>query len=186
MARQQMALQLGRPNWSDENLSGLPEQNNRLWGMVEQYTGHPLLIDFLAKLIDARDVQARDPVALARAIQDYSAYHIKFFRERPERFQSPMRTIAWGIGDCDDKSIFIGASIRSFRIPCRLTILRLLVDGERVGHVYPEAWLGESWVPLESVRPVPWGHNPAVIAAKRDYLVKREFVGDSPEPGRYA
>lgn len=192
MMRRRVAQQLGRPNWEDSELSGLTEQNSRLWGMVEQYTGHPLLIDILARLIDAYNVPARDPEALAKAIQHYSAHHIKFFRERPERFQSPMRTVAWGIGDCDDKSIFVAASLRSFRVPVRLVILRLLIKDPKtrkkkpVGHVYPEAYLDGEWVALESVRPYPWGHDPAAVAKARGILAGKEIIGDKAESGAYA
>jgi hypothetical protein len=194
-----MAEQMTRPNWSDEDLSGVKEQNRRLWGMVDKYTGHPLLLDFLADLIRAYNVPGRDPIALVKAIQDYSATEIKFFRERPERFQSPMRTIIWGFGDCDDKAILVGAAVRTFRVPVRLAILRLALPrlGEngkadprlppvKVGHVYPEAWMDDAWIPLESVRPYPWGHDPSLIAAQRGFLKQRETIGDKPEIGAYA
>lgn len=185
-ARRRVEQQIGRPGWSDEKLPNLDNQTRRLWGMVESYTGHPFLVDFLSELIRAYKVPARDPKAFVKAIQDYSVEHIKFFRERPERFASPLRTIAWGIGDCDDKSILIAAATRTFRIPTRLTILRLSVKGQRMGHVYPEVYLSGKWIPVESVRKYPWGHNPADVARSRGMLVKTERIGDKAELGSYA
>ena len=106
---------LQKPSWYMEDVPGGPAgQRKRLWKEVVKYTGHPLLVDWAAKLIRKYDVPERDDAALARAVQVYSQDHIKFFREAPERFASPMRTIAWGIGDCDDKSLFIAAVLRSF------------------------------------------------------------------------
>ena len=179
---------LGAPNWSEKNVKNFPEQNKELWRCVLESTGDPLLLHFLSALIREYRIPARDPDALARAIQLYSAEHIQFFRERPERFQSAARTVAWGIGDCDDKSIFVAASLRTFRVPARLTILRLVIDGEPTGHVYPEYWSEdqEKWIPLDSVRVFPVGHNPAVIAAERGFLEKIERIGDKEDPGFHA
>jgi len=165
-----------------------------LWAAVVTDTGHPLLVHFLARLIDISRVPARDPVRLARALQLYSARKIKFFRERPERFQSALRTIAWGIGDCDDKARFIAASLRTFRIPVRLKFLHLTLPGGQVlGHVYPQAWLPtrngasgnraltSSWVALESVREYPLGYDPETKARALGYGVKVTYIGDPGE-----
>lgn len=156
----------------------------RLWKGVEDDTGNPLLVHFLAKLIDVARVPARDPVALARALQLYSALNIKFFRERPERFQSAVRTVAWGIGDCDDKARFIAASLRTFRVPVRLKFLHLtLPNGLQMGHVYPEAWLPypgpeSRFVALESVREYPLGYDPEIRARERGYKVVSHVIGE--------
>lgn len=147
---------------------------------------------FLAKLIDVARVPERDPVKLARAVQLYSARRIKFFRERPERFQSALRTIVWGIGDCDDKARFIAACLRTFRIPVRLKILHLtmpkVIDPRTkkpmvLGHVYPQAWLQlpgqkSQWVSLESVREYPMGYDPEKRAIERGFGVRVTYVGD--------
>lgn len=166
-----------------------------LWQAVETDTGHPLLVHFLARLIDVARVPARDPIALSRAVQLYSARRIKFFRERPERFQSAIRTIAWGIGDCDDKARFIAASLRTFRIPVALKFLHLTIPpkpGSTVktpqilGHVYPLAWLEypkapARWVALESVREYPMGYDPEIRAIEKGYTVKASIIGDKGE-----
>ena len=159
----------------------------RLWQAVEHDTGNPLLVHFLARLIDVARVPARDPVRLARAVQLYSARKIKFFRERPERFQSAMRTVAWGIGDCDDKARFVAASLRTFRVPVRLTFLFLSLPGNRpVGHVYPEAWIPypgpeSQWVPLESVREYPMGYDPTKKAQSKGFQTRVFSIGDKGE-----
>lgn len=150
-----------------------------LWTAVEADTGHPLLVHFLARLIDVARVPPRDPGLLARAVQLYSARKIKFFRERPERFQSAIRTIAWGIGDCDDKARFVAASLRTFRIPIRLKFLHMtLPNGQPLGHVYPEAWIDSDWLPLESVREYPLGYDPELRALEKGLAVKSFVIGD--------
>lgn len=158
-----------------------------LWKAVEADTGDPLLMHFLARLIEAANVPARDPIALARAVQLYSARKIKFFRERPERFQSAVRTVVWGIGDCDDKARFIAASLRSVRIPVVLKFLHMtLPDGRLLGHVYPMAWLEypkapAKWVALESVREYPMGYDPENRAREKGLKVSSFIIGDKGE-----
>lgn len=181
-----LASQLGPVKWHYRDIKTRPELLRALWGVIQEYSGNPLLLDFLTGLIDAYNVPARDPIALARAIQVYSAEHIKFFRERPERFVSPLRTIVWGLGDCDDKTILVASSLRTFRIPVRLVDLLLRSKGQYYGHVYNEAFLSGAWVPLESVRLYPWGHNPALIAKERGLLVKINVFGDPADSGEYA
>lgn len=152
-----------------------------IWSKIVESTGDPLLVDFMADLIDVYQVPARDSIALAKAVQHYSVHYIKFFREYPERIASPTRTIAWGFGDCDDKTVFVACCLRTFRIPIRLTELLLEYKGRRFGHVYPEAHLADDWTVIESVRPYPWGHDPSIIARQKGLLVDMKRIGDSPE-----
>lgn len=150
--------------------------------MVEKYSGHPLLIDVTARIIEKARVPARDPKALARAVQLFSARKIKFFREWPERFASPLRTIVWGLGDCDDKSILVASMLRGFRMPIRLKRLALtLPNGERVAHIYPQALIDGEWVALESVREYPWGYDPENKARAKGLGVETLYVGDKSD-----
>ncbi len=146
--------------------------------MVKKYTGHPLLMEWAADFFRDYNVPARDDAALARAIQLFSQQHIDFRRERPERFVSPMRTIQWGFGDCDDKTILIATILRSFRVPVRLVFIRFLKpDGRPIAHVYPEAKLDGRWVALESVHPWAMGDSPADRARRKGLRPSVEVIG---------
>jgi hypothetical protein len=163
--------------------------------VVRKYTGHPLLVEFCAGLIEDYRVPARNPVAFVKAVQHYATHEVKFFREYPERFQSPLRTIDWGIGDCDDKTILVASCARTFRIPTRLSILELAHAELDLAHVYPECFLANpfgpdtqsAWVPVDTVREYPWGHNPAKVAyskaveidgVRSPLLLAQKFIGD--------
>jgi len=177
---------MGRPTWEVRDLPNDEAQAKALWGKVLEDTGNPLLVEFLSRLIEIGNVPARDPVRLARAFQLYSINKIKFFRERPETFRSPMRTVVMGIGDCDDKARFIASSLRSFRVPARLKFIRIklpLDDGtvRLLGHVYPLAYLNGKWVALESVRKHPMGYDPEVKARQRGYEVSVQIIGDKED-----
>jgi hypothetical protein len=170
----------------DKSIPNRNVQFQKLWGVVREFTGNPLLVKFLAELIEEHDVPERNPVALVKAIQNYAIDHIKFFREYPERFQSPLRTIDWGIGDCDDKTIFVACCTRTFRIPTHLSILELKHPDLDLAHVYPECFIDGLWVPVETVRRYPWGHNPAQVAIRKNILIAQKFVGDkAPSDSRY-
>lgn len=174
--------QVGPIKWRVEDLKNNKAQREGLWKVVEQYTGHPVLMDWAAELIRTRDVPERDNRALARAIQQYAQQHIKFFRENPERFVSPMTTIRWGIGDCDDKTILIAAFLRSFRVPVRAKFLRFRMpnkDGStrKVAHVYPEVQLDGRWEALESVHHWEIGDSPETRTRAKTKQLIVETIG---------
>lgn len=165
----------------DKNIGSYSEQKSQLWKVVQQCTGSPGLIDFVVKnIIKPQNVPGNDPVALARAVQKFGQDNIKFFRESPERWQSPSRTIAWGIGDCDDKTILIACILRSFRMPVQLIFVRFTnPQGVKQGHVFPAVYVGGKWVCLESVRPVPFGFKPIPFLRKRGAKIEKiEHIGD--------
>lgn len=173
---------LAAPTYTTRDVQGYAAQRRALWNVVKQYTGHPLLLEWAADFLRQYHVPERDPAALARAIQLYAQQHVKFFRERPERFTNPVRTLQWGFGDCDDKSILIATVLRSFRVPVRLTFMRYIKpmpDGttRTISHVYPEAKLNGVWTALESVHPWPMGKDPAQESLAKGYTPIIEHIG---------
>jgi len=171
------------PTYNTKNVRGFDAQRKAVWGVVLKYTGHPHLMEWAGDFLREYNVPERDPAALARAVQQYAQEHVKFFRERPERFASPLRTIQWGFGDCDDKSILIASVLRSFRVPVRLAFIRYrqpTLDGgsKRISHVYPQVKLKGQWLALESVHPWPMGKDPAAEAKRKGYApIKMEVIG---------
>jgi transglutaminase-like putative cysteine protease len=140
-------------------------------------------------------VPARDDIALARLAQQYTQTRIKYFKEAPERWQSPLRTLVWGIGDCDDMAILIASWLRSFRIPVRLKFLRMTIPAgsvvrepgasmrkldapRKVSHVYAQALLGGKWTTLEAVKAYPLGFDPEVLAQQKGIAYTTETIGD--------
>lgn len=155
------------------------------WNRVEEYTGNPILVDFAAQLISEQNIPERNDLALAEAIQEYSQKHIKFFRERPERFTSPIRTIIWGLGDCDDKTIFIATILRSFRIPVKLGFITYFPFDKKLNkyikkaHVLPYAKINNEWTALESVHDWPIGKDPIKEFKNKNIKYNVVFIGDN-------
>jgi len=176
-----------RPNdvtWFEKDLLSPHSQHKALWGVVLSSTGNPLLIDWAAKLIRSKNIAERDELGLTKAVLDYAQNNIKFFREDPERFATPLRTIQWGIGDCDDKSIFIASILRSFRIPTRFKIIEFEHYSKKDGitkkfkHVYPQAKINNKIYALESVHKWPMGVDSEDLLTRKGVIVKSNYIGD--------
>jgi transglutaminase-like putative cysteine protease len=148
--------------------------------MVQKHTGDPRLVEVASRIIAELNIPERNPVALARGFQKYVQENIKFFRESPERFVSPLRTLQWGIGDCDDKTIVLATLLRTFRLPVRLKFIRFVSakTKKRVSHVYPQVGIEGKWITLETVQKWPIGKDAETILHKKNIPVKVEFQGD--------
>lgn len=115
-------------------------------------------------------------------MQHFVQLNIKFLRERPETYASPVRTLQWRAGDCDDQTILTCALLRSARIPARARFAWWIDrEGRKRGHVWCEALpdTAAPWVPLETVRPVAYGFDPlAKIEQNNPGRVDSKLVGD--------
>lgn len=173
--------------WTEQNITTKSDQKRKLWAFIDKYTGNPLLVEIASHLISTLNIPARDELKLARAVQ-LLAQRIKYFREYPERWASPIRTLAWGLGDCDDKTILIAAILRTFRIPVRLKFMRFTKQEwngtkkvpKTISHVYPLAFVGGKWQALESVKPLQLGQDPEMILRARGFHPVVDTFGDDP------
>lgn len=166
--------------WQTRDVRDYKTQRKMLWDIINKYTGNPILVDFAAKIIRELNIPERDNLALARGFQQYVQHNIKFFREYPERFASPLRTIQWGIGDCDDKTILLASLLRSFRLPVRLKFIRFIHPNtkKKVSHVYPQVGINGKWLTLETVQQWEIGKDGERLLHERKIPVKVEFHGD--------
>lgn len=165
----------------DRQIRNYREQCTLLWSIVKKYTGNPELINLASLIIKDKDVPENDSVALIKAIQEYVQKTIKFFREYPERWQSPLRTLEWKIGDCDDQAILLASVLRSFRIPVRFKFVRFLDPKERKrkSHVYTQVKVNGNWYSAETVKPVHLGFDPEKAMRERGIkILGVDYIGD--------
>jgi transglutaminase-like putative cysteine protease len=164
-----------------KDIGSYKDQRQELWKIINDYTGNPVLVEFASKLIKLNNIPARDEKSLVRYIQLFVQQKIKFFREYPERWQSPLQTLALGIGDCDDKTILLASILRSFRIPIQLVFLRFKKPGkESYSHVYPRAKINNKWLAVETVRDeFKLGDDPEQMAKNKGFTVTSEIIGDN-------
>jgi hypothetical protein len=74
------------------------------------------------------------------------------FRRDPlnvERVQTPINTLNFKTGDCDDQALLLAALLSSLGHPCQFIVQA--ADGETPDHVYLEAALGNQWVSLDPI-----------------------------------
>lgn len=147
--------------FAEVDIASLDGQARAVWGLVERDTGDPRLRGILAALYERASLPARDVPALAAAVQRLVQTHIKYLREYPETYASPLRTLKWRVGDCDDQAAVVCALLRSARVPCRLVFCGRDDGGPgpiEPQHVYAEAEVQPGdWCALETVKQVPPG-----------------------------
>lgn len=151
-----------------------------MWQWVKRHTGHPRLRQITLQVCSSYGASPDDPASLAWAVQRFSQDRIRYIRQHPPEYVvSPLWTIAWRAGDCNSKATLICCMLRSFGIRCRWRFLRIWArEGGRITHVVPDAWIGASWVCLESVRRVPYGYDPAPTLARLGRLRGTHAIGD--------
>jgi transglutaminase-like putative cysteine protease len=81
-----------------------------------------------------------------------------------ETLQTPKATLELGVGDCDDKSLLLGALLQSINLPARFVAIAMN-DGA-YSHVLVETRRGTRWIPLETIRPVEVGWFPPNVTKK--------------------
>lgn len=98
--------------------------------------------------------------ALHRYVRD-SIQYVRDVRN-VETLQSPQKTLQYGQGDCDDKSILLSALLESIGHPTRFVAISVSPLGP-YAHVYVETKSGNKWIPLETTEPWPAGKPPPVF-----------------------
>lgn len=81
-----------------------------------------------------------------------------------ETLQTPKVTLQTGVGDCDDKSTLLASLLESIGRKTRFVAVGFSPAGGH-SHVLVEVRAGKSdrWVPLETIKPVEAGWQPAGI-----------------------
>lgn len=81
-----------------------------------------------------------------------------------ETLQTPDKTLEFGQGDCDDKSVLLASLLESIGHPTRFVAI-----GFKPGvfvHVYVETKIGTNWVSLETTEPVSMGWSPKGVVSR--------------------
>lgn len=166
------------------DIDTIREQKAALWAPVLEQTGAPELVEVVGQCVwSLPQEKIRDELSLARALQEYVQENVRFVKEFPERYQSPIRTLQYKVGDCDDQAPLLAALLRTVKIPARLCIGGW---GGRPGeppvwrHIWAQALLPKhGWTSAETVRRVPLGFDAGEWMASRGFQTARTYVGDS-------
>jgi lysozyme len=99
----------------------------------------------------------------AASLQAWMQKTIRFQKEEGEVFQSGRYTLETGVGDCDCHAKLVRSLLRVGGVTGRFGFLH---DGDAPRHVWCEAEVNGSWVPLETTFAAKFG-EPPLDAAKR-------------------
>lgn len=107
-----------------------------------------------------RDLNQKDYAGELRRIHNYVRDHIRYVRDihGVETIQTPDKTIEFGQGDCDDKSMLTAALLESIGHPTRFVAMGF--KGGAHCHVYVESKIKDKWVGVETTEPVGLGWTP--------------------------
>jgi hypothetical protein len=86
-----------------------------------------------------------------------------------ETIQSAAKTLEFGAGDCDDKSILLASMLGAIGHPTRYVAIGF--EPNVYSHVYVETKIGANWIPLETTEPVEAGWEPDAenVRARREW-----------------
>lgn len=147
------------------------EQIGFLRAMVDRYKGNQLIREKACQIVfNWAGCPPKAKLCHAVAIARWVQTHITYVNEGEETFQSPVRTLTWRHGDCDDFSTLIGALCESIGVHVELVGVHWR---DQFRHIFARAVVptaaGLRRIPLDAtldadVRRLP---NPIAISIRR-------------------
>ncbi len=103
----------------------------------------------------------------AKAIQNYIHKNIRYVRDIDglETVSTPLKTIQYKQGDCDDMVVLASSLLVSIGHPVRL--LAVGFNGSAISHVLLETRIGNNWLPMELTAPLQFGFYPENITSSK-------------------
>ncbi len=117
--------------------------------LAKEYSIHPRIRSIVAELLAPCKEKNYD--CYIQQITDFVKKNVKYVNDPPraEVFQSPLRTLEWGIGDCDDFAVLTASLLLSAGLEARPKIKRV---NDRWGHVVVEVFHPErkEWIEIDT------------------------------------
>jgi len=105
--------------------------------------------------------------AQVQAIHAYVQDNIQFVKDinGVETLATPIKTLEYRKGDCDDQAVLVASLLESIGHPTRFVAIKMQTFGPFV-HVYAETKVGRDWIPVETTERWPVGMGPPKFAAR--------------------
>lgn len=132
--------------------------------IIKQYKTDPQVRELALQL--TRDLPPKKWSAEAARIHAFARDRIRYIKDVAgvETLQTPPQTLRLGQGDCDDKTILIGALLQSINHP--VVIMAVGFTPGTFSHVLPLTKIAGKWIAMESTEPWPMGKMPKNIKSK--------------------
>ncbi|SNR83520.1 transglutaminase-like domain-containing protein [Desulfurobacterium atlanticum] len=125
---------------------------------IREYSLHPQIRQLVASIL--KPCKSKDYTCYVRRIVEYIKQHVKYVNDPPktEILQSPIRTLQYKIGDCDDHTILTGTLLRAAGFKIRITLGAPL---GRFNHVYLHVYIpGHGWTTVDTTNANPLMKKP--------------------------
>lgn len=105
--------------------------------------------------------------AEVRAIHAYVRKNIRYRKDinGVETLASPIKTLEYRAGDCDDQSVLVATLLEAIGHPTRFVAIKMKPFGPFV-HVFTETKIGPRWVPVETTENWPVGMAPPKFSSR--------------------
>lgn len=147
--------------------AGIRATLRKMVDLARAYKKDPGIRQLAASLV--RDLSQYDTLGEIRALHAFVRDHIRYTNDinGVELLQTPQATLEMGVGDCDDKSTLLASLLESIGRPARFVAIAL-APSQNYSHVLVETRYGkkDSWLPLETIRPVDIGWWPPGVSKK--------------------
>lgn len=161
----------GRPVASWFIHGSQPEHVVYMRRLIDAYRRSNVVRQLAARIIfDWAGLPAKARRDHALAIGRWVQQHVRYMNEGMETFQTPIRTLRNGFGDCDDHTILICALLEATGIPSKVCAMSW---GGAFRHVFPAAILVNQGartleaLPLDSTLDYPAGTADPLKISKR-------------------
>ena len=166
-------------------VANLNQRMKHIIRMVREYYLQPAIREEAGKILTTKCgsgwcTAERKWEAELKAVYTYIQQNVRYTRDahNVDTFQSPLRTLEWKIGDCDDQSILVASLLMTVGFPIKLRVIQ--TKGARDwSHIYPVVGLPPQrptrWVACDTTTPHGVGFEaPAArVVRQRDFLVRR-------------
>jgi transglutaminase-like putative cysteine protease len=132
---------------------------------VEEYKTYPEVRELALSL--TRGLPQKDFHGEARALFNFVKNSIRYVKDinGVETVQTPLKTLEYGQGDCDDKATVLAALLESLGHETRLYAVGFAP--QNISHVLLECNINGEWIALETTEPVEFGWRPQFVQTER-------------------
>lgn len=137
---------------------GVRDTLSYMRAFAEEYKIHPAVRTLALSLV--RTLPQKDYAGEVCAVWDYVKNRVRYVRDirGVETLQTPVKTLEYGQGDCDDKSTLLASMLGSLG---HLTRFRAVGFGPRsLCHVLVDVYDGQKWIALETTEDINLGWTP--------------------------
>lgn len=162
VVRQQTRQQLlGIPS----GLAGIDITLKYMRKMVNEYKTDITIRELALKLIE--HLPQKDFLSELNALFNFVKNSIRYVQDinGVETVQTPLKTLDYKQGDCDDKALLLAALLESIGHKTRFYAVGFAPRS--ISHVLLECFINGEWIALETTEPLAMGWTPPNVKQKR-------------------